>query len=155
MMKATGYGQTTHKGTPWLAHRLAWVLDGAAIPDGTVLDHECHTRLREACAGGPACPHRRCVNPAHMRLITRSVNALAGNSPHSDNARKAHCLRGHPLEGENLRIVQKKGRAPSRECVTCRRQRNRASYERNDERTKQRERYAARKQAQEDASPGE
>ncbi|MGW1352816.1 hypothetical protein ACWCQE_26640 [Streptomyces sp. NPDC002409] len=96
------------------------------------------------------------MNPAHMRLVTRAGNALAGNSPHSDNARKTHCKRGHALEGDNLRIVQRKGRAPSRECVTCRRQRNRDSYQRNDHKTKQRDWYAARKQrAQEDASPGE
>lgn len=147
-MKKTGYGQTSYEGKAWLAHRLAFVLAGGEIPPGHVIDHECHTRVRETCTDGPDCPHRLCVNPGHLRVVTRAVNALDGNSPLSHHARQTHCGRGHPLTGDNVRIVLRKGRAPSRECKECRRQANRAAYYRNDERTKQRERYAARKRNQ-------
>lgn len=146
VMKQTGYGQTTYEGKPWLAHRLSWVLAGGEIPEGMTIDHLCHTQVRATCVEGPTCPHRRCVNPAHLVLKSRARNAMDGNSPHADNARKTHCKWGHPLSGDNLRMVTKPGRAPFRECVTCRRSRNRESYERNDHRTKQRTWYAARKQ---------
>lgn len=133
VMKQTGYGQTTYEGKPWLAHRLAWVLEGAELPDGMTLDHLCHTRMRAQCTDGPTCPHRRCVNPAHLALRSRARNALDGNSPLSDNARKTHCDRGHLLEGENLRIRTHKDRAPSRECIPCSRERARENRRRKAE----------------------
>lgn len=126
-MKKVGYGQGSYDGKLWLAHRLAWTLANGPIPDGAVIDHECHTRVRETCVDGPDCPHRRCVNPAHMRLVTRTGNALAGNSPLSHNKRKTHCDNNHLLEGDNLRIRTWANRAPSRECITCSRERARES----------------------------
>jgi hypothetical protein len=39
---------------------------------------------------------------------------LRGISPPSVQAKQTHCKRGHPLEGENLRL-----RPDGRECRTC------------------------------------
>ena len=44
-----------------LAHRAAYVAHYGPIPDGMTVDH---TRFE-----------RRCVNPAHLRLVTRPENA--------------------------------------------------------------------------------
>lgn len=73
---ARGYGafyttQTAHGG-PSKAHRWAYELLIGPIPDGKYLDHTCHKPTR--CAGGVDCPHRRCVNPAHLEPVTNEEN---------------------------------------------------------------------------------
>lgn len=51
------------------AHVVSWEAVNGPVPDGLTLDHLCHTNA-EACAGGVECPHRRCVNPAHLEPVT-------------------------------------------------------------------------------------
>jgi len=65
------------------------------------------------------CVNPSCVNPEHLELATPRDNTLASNNPTANNARKTHCLRGHPLSGSNLY------RFPSgrRGCRTCGRRR--------------------------------
>lgn len=104
--KKTGYGLYSGK----YAHRLAWEREIGTIPEGLTIDHVGH-RFET----------RRCVNVDHMEVVTRTENAMRGNSPIADNARKTHCLRGHELIGDNLIVRKKSGRAPSRECRTCKR----------------------------------
>ncbi len=62
---------------PRLAHVVAWELtNGPVTADpsaGHTLDHVCHTR-DDSCPGGPACLHRRCVNPEHLEPVTRREN---------------------------------------------------------------------------------
>lgn len=55
------------------AHRLSYALMAGVIPDGLTIDHMCHDS--SVCAGGVDCPHRRCVNPAHLELATVADNA--------------------------------------------------------------------------------
>lgn len=57
-----GYGTFTekHKGRTHLAHRLSYELTVGPIPDGKVLDHRCRNTL--------------CVNPSHLRPVTRKQN---------------------------------------------------------------------------------
>lgn len=109
-----GYGRIAIGGGSHVyVHRFAYELTHGPIPDGLTVDHECHTK-DESCVGGPTCPHRRCVNPAHLVAVTRGENTLRGNSPFSINAAKTHCIRNHPLSGDNVRWY--KGH---RECRAC------------------------------------
>ena len=52
-----GYGRFKNK----QAHRLSYEQAGNSIPNGMLLDHMCHTPL--------------CVNPEHLRPVTRKQNA--------------------------------------------------------------------------------
>jgi hypothetical protein len=63
----TGYGQISSGNKTFLAHRVAYslfVLDGAAIPDGQVIDHVYEK----------GCRHRDCTNEAHLEAVTAEVN---------------------------------------------------------------------------------
>jgi hypothetical protein len=59
------------------AHRQAYIITHGDIADGLTVDHLCHNeaRARGECDGGPACVHRRCVNPAHLEAITPGEQA--------------------------------------------------------------------------------
>lgn len=67
------------------------------------------------------CRVRHCVNPAHMEPVTIRQNVLRGEGNAAQNARKTHCVHGHPLEGDNLKVTPKGWRV----CLTCRRERKR------------------------------
>lgn len=72
-----GYGNLKRGEKNSSAHRLAYELVVGPIPEGMTLDHLCHTNDL-ACSGGVACPHRRCVNPAHLEVVTLTENVLRG-----------------------------------------------------------------------------
>lgn len=112
-----GYGVFTVKSdkgwTNTLAHRWAYSHLVGPIPDGMDLDHTCHNS-DPSCPNGYECLHRRCVNPAHLEPVTHRVNMLRGNTVASQHAAKTHCVNGHPLTGENLRV-----RRGVRECIEC------------------------------------
>lgn len=55
-----GYGQIRADGCMRPAHRISWEFAHGPIPEGMVIDHRCGNRL--------------CVNPAHLRIVTRSQN---------------------------------------------------------------------------------
>lgn len=104
----TGYGTA---GTQGYAHRLAWEAEHGPIPEKLTIDHVDHD-----FAG------RSCVNALrHMELVTRTENAMRGNSPIAQNARKTECPEGHQLVGDNLIVRQRPGRGPTRECRACKR----------------------------------
>ena len=89
------------------AHRLAYEAAVGPIPEGLTIDHLC--RVRD------------CLNPAHMEPVTRGENVLRGDGITARNARKTHCHRGHPLNGENLDLCE----PGHRRCRQCRRDRDR------------------------------
>ena len=55
-----GYGMFSYKGKPSLASRVSWTLFVGDIPDGLFIDHRCR--------------NRSCVNPRHLRVVTRKQN---------------------------------------------------------------------------------
>lgn len=95
------------------AHRFAYQLYVGPIPDGLVLDHACHNRDL-ACPGGDTCPHRRCVNPAHLEPVTQRENIRRSSLT---NGHKTHCTKGHPYDEENT-FIRKNGKRGCRACRT-------------------------------------
>lgn len=99
------------------AHVWSYRTFVGVIADGLVVDH--------------LCGNRECVNPNHLDLTTRGDNVL--RSPLSRagaNSRKTHCIRDHPLSGENL-IEAANSRNPElppyRSCRTCSNDRRRGA----------------------------
>lgn len=108
---ADGYARFVFNGKVKHAHRVSMILAGHDVPADMDVDH-CVCRIRH------------CVNPAHLRVATQAQNALENNeSPFAKNKRKTHCKRGHPLSGDNVRIVMGKsprgGVTTNRKCIAC------------------------------------
>lgn len=133
-LNGKGYGMLANGkrgSTP--AHRVSYAINVGELDDNKTVDHSCHTT---ACAGGNDCRHRRCVNPAHLRLLTNLENIAVGTSFSAVNSRKTHCVRGHALTDENS--YGYKGR---RQCKTC--ARDRANQQSADpaQKARKRQRY--------------
>lgn len=73
-----GYGVIRWEGVAQPAHRWMYERLVGPIPDGLDLDHQCHNDDL-SCSGGSTCPHRPCVNPAHLLPSTRAENLSRGN----------------------------------------------------------------------------
>ncbi len=94
-----GYAHTALFGARY-AHRAAYVLVKGPIPAGLQIDHLCR--------------NRGCVNPDHLEAVTLRENLMRSPIQRSAlNARKTHCLNGHPLPEPNAH-----GR---RVCLECKR----------------------------------
>ncbi len=111
----SGYGRLGIDGTTKVAHKFFYEQLVGPVPEGMVLDHLCHTE--SDCPGGPACPHRPCVNPAHLEPVTQKENINRGNTAKRMSS-KTHCPQGHEYNVENTKI---NGR--SRQCRKCGRDR--------------------------------
>lgn len=109
-----GYGVFTVAGPRWLlAHRAAYTALVRRVPDDMTVDHKCRVRC--------------CINPDHLRVVTKRRNVLENSaSAPAANAAKTHCKRGHPFTPENtyVRPDVKPGNS-SRDCVACRTDRDR------------------------------
>jgi hypothetical protein len=101
-----GYGQLNIRGRNRLAHALAWETARGPVPSGLVLDHLCR--------------NKKCCNVDHLEPVTDRENILRGTGPSAVNAAKTHCDKGHPLSGDNLRILGGRSQ-PQRRCRECNR----------------------------------
>jgi hypothetical protein len=102
VQKTQWYSKKRVDGKTRQAHRVAYESVHGPIPPGLVIDHLCRN---------PAC-----INVEHMEAVSDRVNILRGTSPSAENARKTHCVRGHDLAGDNLRILSTTG---ERVCKAC------------------------------------
>lgn len=82
------------------AHRFAYESYIGAIPEGLVLDHECRNRA--------------CVNPWHLKPMTRVQNILIGINILGIST-KLYCKNRHYLSPENC-YFDKDGHRTCKEC---------------------------------------
>lgn len=99
---AHGYGSFVIEGLTQKAHRVSYEISKGEIAEGLVIDH--------------ICKNKACVNPEHLRAISRIENVMIGDRPTAINARKTHCNKGHELKGENLKVY--KGKRYCQKCKT-------------------------------------
>ncbi len=92
-----------------LVHRYVLEQAYGPIPKGLVSDH--------------MCMNKACCNLQHLRIVTRSVNALENTKRD-----RTHCPNGHPKTPENYIRRSAKGRPMVSHCVACERA-ARARYE--------------------------
>lgn len=100
-----GYGQMWMPGGKVKAHRLSWEIHRGSIPKGIYVLHDCD--------------NPRCVNPHHLFLGTAKSNRLDAVLKGRNWKGKTHCVRGHPMSGNNL-YVYRGGKYVQRVCRTCR-----------------------------------
>ena len=126
--KNNGYGRLRVNGKNHMAHRWAWEKVNGPIPEGLTIDHLCFNRA--------------CIEPAHMRIVTRAANGarhkpgcmcnahyilsdptakspLLGRAQTRGNTGNADvCGKGHDLTAPGSRTSPKKGRHTG-ECRAC------------------------------------
>lgn len=104
------------------AHRVSFEEAFGPCPEGLEPDHLCRVRA--------------CVHPNHMEAVTKVENTMRGFSPPAINARKTHCVHGHPFSGSNLKIRRRgiSDQRPARRCIACEKEfsRQRVKRERED-----------------------
>lgn len=97
-----GYGQIRVKGKTYYTHRLMYKFTKGVLVPWLTIDH--------------LCMNRSCCNPVHLEQISNRENNRRGNSISAKKSRQTHCIRGHELNGGNLRIRTDTGH---RQCVKC------------------------------------
>lgn len=107
-----GYGQIWNGKRTEQAHRVSYRFYVGEIPADKEIDHLCRNRC--------------CVNPAHLALVTHQENIARSQTVMGENARKTHCMRNHPLSGENLIITKQN----TRQCRICSNMRARIAKQR-------------------------
>jgi hypothetical protein len=109
-MLHNGYGQVGWRGRLWTAHRAFWVFSGNADPGAMDLDHVCRNRC--------------CINPAHLRVVTRSENLRAGFLARG-------CKNGHPFRSDDFSTVRRSDGTQELRCKVCHRERNKRAKSRS------------------------
>jgi hypothetical protein len=108
-LTGAGYGAFYPDSVQVGAHIWSWTQANGPVLDSGVIDH--------------LCSNRRCVNPDHLEVTTRGDNVLRSDKSQAGiNLRKTHCIRGHELSGDNLKLtpnVRNPNRPDWRQCRTC------------------------------------
>jgi hypothetical protein len=100
-----GYSQLTIRPRRHRGHRLSYELLVGPIPEGREIDHLCRVR--------------RCINPDHLEVVTRSENNRRSQRNWIPDVNGAPmCFRGHAVQGANA-IHDTDGKT---RCRTCRRE---------------------------------
>lgn len=81
------------------AHRISYTMLAGSIPEGLEIDHLCFNTA--------------CVNPRHLRTVTRTVNLQS-----TPKVFRTHCKNGHEMTAENTIYSTIPGHI--RECRECR-----------------------------------
>jgi hypothetical protein len=123
-MNPAGYGKISMDSVDSYAHRFSYIHCVGIIPDGFVIDHICR--------------NKRCVNPAHLRAVTRRENnVFNSDSAAAKNLVKTHCENGHEFTPENTAMIRPDtpNSIPSRRCRECKkiRRKNNIREDRNGE----------------------
>ena len=107
-----GYGLIKIERKYRRAHRVSFVLAGGIIPEKWEIDHLCFVR--------------RCVNPAHLRVVPPGFNGLQGNARTAQKLlSRTHCRHGHEYTDANTG----RNTGNARRCRTCCRDQERARYQ--------------------------
>lgn len=105
-----------------LAHRASWTHVNGQVPIGMTIDH--------------LCKNRRCVNPAHLRLLPNWENARRNQG---DDWKFGTCRNGHP--DTRLTVSARKAKSgrvyDALVCRDCRADYNRRWRERHPEKCKE------------------
>jgi len=112
------YGNFYINGRAERAHRVAWMFKNGSIPPGMVICHSCDTP--------------RCVRLSHLFMGTQNDNlkdSVAKGRLYAWHKKVTHCKYGHPLSGENIRVIPHNN-GTKRVCRTCHRDRAREQYHR-------------------------
>lgn len=103
----SGYGHFDFNNKAVLAHRWGYEhYTKTKIPPKMTIDHLCRVRC--------------CVNPAHLEVVTQSENLRRSRIIYDYNRNKTHCLKGHPLSGDNL-YMHRYRNSTHRHCRECKR----------------------------------
>lgn len=118
-VRSDGYVRVRADGKWMLLHRLvAQESAGRELVDSETVDHTCHNG--SGCEAGRDCPHRRCIEPAHLEVMPDKVSNWARGTLGAvgRRRRKTHCPAGHPYAGKNLQVRASDG---ARVCRACHR----------------------------------